>query len=147
MAVDPSSALRSGGLTLDLYQKEKKTNERSDWLEPSYTQSRQNPYRLCQPPRRLGRKRTIDSKPSGYFFMVLIEQFLRTSSTLEGGGRHPKMPLLLAYSPIAQPRAGRANQNPPKGGRAGARKSGTVTAAVYWRGDAKSARALPNESP
>ena len=42
-----------------------------------------------------------------------------------------KMPLLLAYSPVAQPRAGRANQNPPKGGRVGARKSGT--AAVYWK--------------
>ena len=37
-----------------------------------------------------------------------------------------KMPLLLAYSPVAQPRAGRANQNPPKGGRVGARKSGTA---------------------
>ena len=35
-----------------------------------------------------------------------------------------KMPLLLAYSPVAQPQAGRANQNPPKGGRVGARKSG-----------------------
>ena len=37
-----------------------------------------------------------------------------------------KMPLLLAYSPVAQPQAGRANQNPPKGGRVGARKSGTA---------------------
>ena len=30
-----------------------------------------------------------------------------------------KMPLLLAYSPVAQPGAGRANQNPPKALREG----------------------------